>query len=124
MSIIPGVVETAAAMRPQLKLRGGVTKWILRQVARDLLPADLIDRPKHGFGVPLGAWLRNDMSLVRETLLSREARGRGLLNMVAVEGLIEEHVSGRRDHAQRLWGLLTLEWWNRLFIDPPHLNTP
>ncbi|MBK8025358.1 MAG: asparagine synthase (glutamine-hydrolyzing) [Chloroflexi bacterium] len=116
--LAPSVVHEAAAMRPQLKLRGGVTKWILRQVARDLLPADLIDRPKHGFGVPLGAWLRKDMSLVRETLLSPEARGRGLLNMEAVEALIAEHVGGQRDHGQRLWALLTLEWWHRLFIDP------
>ncbi|MCK6580542.1 MAG: asparagine synthase (glutamine-hydrolyzing) [Anaerolineae bacterium] len=120
--LLPSVVEAAAALHPQRKLRGGVTKWILRQVARDLLPADLIDRPKHGFGVPLGAWLRSDMSLVRETLLSREARARGLLNLTAVEGLIDEHVSGRRDHGQRLWGLLTLEWWHRLFIDPAHLE--
>ncbi|MBK8023538.1 MAG: hypothetical protein IPK19_19415 [Chloroflexi bacterium] len=118
----PSVVHEAAAMRPQLKLRGGVTKWILRQVARDPLPADLIDRPKHGFGVPLGAWLRKDMSLVRETLLSPEARGRGLLNTGAVEALIAEHVGGQRDHGQRLWALLTLEWWHRLFIDPAQIR--
>lgn len=111
------IVEFAAKLPMDMKLRGSTTKWVLRQIARDLLPVDLIDRPKHGFGVPLGAWLRKDASLVRDTLLSREARGRGLLDMKAVEGLIEEHVSGGRDHGHRLWGLLTLEWWHRLFID-------
>jgi asparagine synthase (glutamine-hydrolysing) len=116
------VLEAAWALPADLKLRGGVTKWVLRQVARDLLPADLIDRPKHGFGVPLGAWLRADMEAVRAVLYSPEARARGLLDARAVEQLIDEHASGRRDHAGRLWALLTLEWWHRLFIDPPTLS--
>lgn len=116
------IVEFAAKLPMDMKLRGSTTKYALRQIARDLLPADLIDRPKHGFGVPLGAWLRKDASLVRDTLLSREARGRGLLDMKAVEALINEHVSGGRDHGHRLWGLLTLEWWHRLFIDPAKIG--
>ena len=77
----------------------------------------IIDRPKHGFGVPLGAWLRRDIGIVRETLLSTEARARGLFAESAVARLIDAHVAGKRDHAQRLWALLTLEWWHRLFID-------
>src|SRR5690606_14384749 len=116
------IVEFAAKLPMEMKLRGNTTKWVLRQIARDLLPNDLIDRPKHGFGVPLGAWLRKDASLVRDTLLSREARGRGLLDVKAVEALIDEHVSGGRDHGQRLWGLLTLEWWHQLFMDPAKIS--
>ncbi len=54
---------------------------------------------------------------VREILLSPEARARGLFNLSAVERLIDDHAAGRRDHGQRLWTLLTLEWWHRVFID-------
>ncbi|MDZ4767859.1 MAG: asparagine synthase (glutamine-hydrolyzing) [Chloroflexota bacterium] len=111
------VLEAAWALPPSLKLRGRTTKYILREVARDLIPADLIDRPKHGFGVPLGAWLRRDLGVVRELLLSGEARGRGLLHLPAVERLIADHADGRRDHGGRLWALLTLESWHRQFID-------
>lgn len=115
------LIEMVSTIPVDLKLRGSTTKYILKQASADLLPPEIINRPKHGFGVPLGAWLRKDASLVRDVLLSREARGRGLLHIPAVERLIEEHVGGRRDHGQRLWSLLTLEWWYRLFIDPPTL---
>jgi asparagine synthase (glutamine-hydrolysing) len=115
------LVELAGNIPDNLKLKGRTTKYILKQAARGLLPDSIIDRPKHGFGVPMGAWLRRDMRIVRDTLLSHEARARGLLDMRAVESLIDEHVSGQRDHGGRLWALLTLEWWHRLFIDPPIL---
>ncbi len=118
------LVEMAATIPLNLKLKGSTTKYIFKQIAHDMLPTEIINRPKHGFGVPLGAWLRKDASAVRETLLSREARERGLFDMHAVAALIDEHVSGRRDHGQRLWTLLTLEWWYRLFIDPPALRHP
>lgn len=118
------LVELAAAIPANLKLNGSVTKYILKRAARGLLPDSIIDRPKHGFGVPLGAWLRRDMRPVREVLLDRKARERGLLNMTAVEKLIDDHTNRYRDHGQRLWGLLTLEWWHRLFIDPPTFAKP
>ncbi len=118
------LVELAAAIPANLKLRGRATKFILKEAARGLLPDAIIDRPKHGFGAPLGAWLRADIAPVREVLLSREARARGLLDMGAVARLIDEHASGQRDHGFRLWTLLTLEWWHRLFIDPPALEEP
>lgn len=118
------LVEMAATIPLNLKLKGSTTKYILKQIAGDLLPAEIVHRPKHGFGVPLGAWLRQDAAQVRETLLSPEARGRGLFPTTAVEQLLNDHVSGRRDHGQRLWSLLTLEWWYRLFIDPPTVQRP
>lgn len=118
------LVELAATIPFDLKLRGSTTKYLLKQVAREFLPQEIIERPKHGFGVPLGAWLRKDASIVRDVLLSREARERGLLEMSAVEKLIKEHTSGARDHGQRLWSLLTLEWWHRLFIDPAAIRHP
>ncbi len=111
------LAEYAATLPFNLKLRGATTKHILKQSARGLLPDDIIERKKHGFGVPLGAWLRRDMGLVRDMLLSRRARARGLLRMAAVERLISEHETGRRDHNRQLWALLTLEEWQRQFVD-------
>ncbi len=118
------LVELTAAIPANLKLNSSVTKYVLKQAARGLLPDAIIDRPKHGFGVPLGAWLRADITPVRDVLLSREARQRGLLNPAAVAQMIDEHASGKRDHGQRLWALLTLEWWHRLFIDPAKVVKP
>jgi asparagine synthase (glutamine-hydrolysing) len=118
------LVELAAQIPMDMKLKGSVTKHILKQAARGLLPDAIIDRPKHGFGVPLGAWLRRDLASARETLLSPEARGRGLLHLPVVERLLSEHADGKRDHSGRLWALLTLEWWHRLFIDPAKLSKP
>lgn len=107
----------AATIPINLKLRGSTTKYILKEAARGILPDHIIDRKKHGFGVPLGAWLRKDISPVRDLLLSQKARQRSLLNMQVVERLINEHASGQRDHNRQLWALLTLESWHRQFID-------
>lgn len=118
------LIAFAAQIPFNLKLRGSTTKFILKQAARGLLPDEIIDRKKHGFGVPLGAWLRRDISQVRETLLSPEARGRNLLNLSVVTRLIDDHDSGKRDTSRLLWTLLTLEWWHRLFIDAERLEAP
>jgi len=111
------LMEQAAAVPYNLKLRGRTTKYLLKEMARDLLPDEIIDRKKHGFGAPIGAWLRQDIRPVQDVLLSRPARERGLLRMNAVEKLIQEHASGQRDHGFRLWTLLTLETWYQQFID-------
>lgn len=111
------LVELAATIPFNLKLKGGRTKHILKEAARGMLPDAIIERRKHGFGIPLGAWLRGDMRPVRDILLSRRARERGLWRRAVVERLIEEHDAGRRDHSRQLWALLTLEEWHRQFID-------
>lgn len=118
------LAEWAARVPLDLKLRGRTTKYLLKQVAHGLLPDAIIHRPKHGFGVPLGSWLRRDMGLVREVLFSPEARARQLYRQLALQALIDEHLSGKRDHGSRLWALLTLEWWHRLFIDPATISAP
>ena len=111
------LAEFAADIPIDLKLRSSTTKYILKEAARGILPDNIIDRKKHGFGVPLGAWLRKDMSPVKDILLSDTARQRNLLNMQVVENLIAEHESSRRDNNRQLWTLLTLEQWQRSFID-------
>lgn len=111
------LAEAIAPMPLNLKLNGSITKYILKEASRGVLPDSIIDRKKHGFGVPLGAWLRKDISLVKDLLLSDKARQRKLLNIATVEGYIREHESGQRDHNRILWTLLTLEMWHRVFIE-------
>ena len=112
------LVEMAAAIPSNLKLRGATTKAVLKEVARGILPDAIIDRPKHGFGVPVGRWFRTELApYAREILLDPATQARGLFRPGAVEALLDEHERGRRNHGQRIWLLLTLEWWHRLFID-------
>ncbi|MBN2304478.1 MAG: asparagine synthase (glutamine-hydrolyzing) [Anaerolineae bacterium] len=113
------LVELAARIPSNLKLRGGVTKHILKQAAAGLLPDDIIYRPKHGFGVPLGRWFREGLrDYAHNVLLDSGTLARGYFHEAAIRHLLDEHTNGQRDHGQRIWTLLTFEWWHRLFIDP------
>lgn len=119
------LVELAARIPVNLKLRGGRTKVILKQAAAGLLPDDLIHRPKHGFGVPVGRWFRESLrDYAAEVLLDPGTLARGYFRPATLRRLLDEHISGQRNHGQRLWTLLTLEWWHRLFIDPAEPAAP
>ncbi len=113
------VVEFAARLPSGLKLRGGRhQKYLLRRLARALLPAENIDRAKMGFGVPVGDWLRGPLrDLGADALLSQRARERGYFRPRAVDRLWTEHQSGAADHTYPLWALLMLELWHREFAD-------
>ena len=112
------VMEFAARLPPEMKVRRGVKKWLLRQVARDLVPAEILTRPKTGFGVPLHRWLREDLrDLVRDVLLGRRFTERGYFRPEVVARLVEEHLSGARAWHYPIWNLLVLELWHRTFID-------
>jgi asparagine synthase (glutamine-hydrolysing) len=92
---------------------------VLKQAADGLLPDDLIHRQKHGFGVPVGRWFREDLQeYAREILLDPATLARGYFHEDALRRLLDEHITGQRNHGQRIWLLLTFEWWHRLFIDP------
>jgi asparagine synthase (glutamine-hydrolysing) len=106
------LAELVAPMAITHKMKGSTLKLVLKEAAKGLLPESIIHRKKHGFGVPLGAWLRKDISPVKDLLLSSTAKQRGLLNMGQVEKLITEHETGQRDHNRILWTLLTLEQWH------------
>jgi asparagine synthase (glutamine-hydrolysing) len=111
-------VEFAARIPTHLKTRNGVRKLIFKQAVKDLLPAEILSKPKTGFAVPLGRWFRTDLAgLLRETLLSERARRRDLLNQSALRAMLDEQQSGRRDWSNRLWAFLFLELWFREFID-------
>jgi len=116
------VVELAARMPIELKFSPGRGKKILTDTFADLIPPAIQNRSKMGFGVPLDHWFRNELTgLLRQVLLSERCLDRGILNRTGVENLIEQHVSHRWDHAYRLWNLLCLECWARVYLDgsPP-----
>jgi asparagine synthase (glutamine-hydrolysing) len=112
------VIEFAASLPENLKLRGLTTKYLLKRVLAKLLPAENLQRRKMGFGVPIGHWLRGEMQkFLRDTLLSEKALGRGFFKPEAVTRMVELHTRGERDHAHQLWTLLMLELWFERFID-------
>ena len=79
----------------------------------------LVDRAKSGFGVPLAAWFRGPLRrLPDEILLDPRALGRGYFRREYVAGLIDDHLTGRRDNSSRIWALLQLELWLRMYVDP------
>jgi asparagine synthase (glutamine-hydrolysing) len=112
------VIEFAASLPEQFKLRGLTTKYLLKRMLKQLLPAENLDRRKMGFGVPIGHWLRGKLQpFLRETLLTEASLNRGLFRPEAVKRLVELHTRGERDHSHQLWTLLMLELWFQRFID-------
>jgi asparagine synthase (glutamine-hydrolysing) len=112
------VIEFAASLPENLKLRGLTTKYILKKTLTKLLPSENLTRNKMGFGVPIGHWFRGQMQpFLRENLLSERAARRGLFRPEAVRRLIELHTRGERDYTHQLWALLMLELWFQRFID-------
>ena len=112
------VIEFAASLPQELKLRRLTTKYLLKKVLRKLLPSENLNRRKMGFGVPIGHWFRGQMQpFLREVVLSEKALRRGLFKPEAVKQLIELHTRGERDYSHQLWTLLMLELWFNRFID-------
>jgi asparagine synthase (glutamine-hydrolysing) len=114
------VVDFAASLPSHMKIRDRERKRVLKKVAARLLPAEVLSRRKQGFGVPIGPWFRGRLKdYVVETLQSSRARQRGYFQARFVDRLVSEHLSGRRDHALRLWQLLMFELWHRHHLDRP-----
>ena len=111
------LVELAATIPPELKLRGRTTKYVFKQALAGILPAAILHRPKRGFAVPLGAWFRHDLAgFVRDLLLSDTSRRRGIFETSYIERLLDRHAQGRPlDLA--IWTLISFELWCRTFLD-------
>lgn len=112
------IVDNAFTIPPELKLKGTIEKWILKEAVRDLLPATIIDRPKSGMRVPVQNWLRGALrDLSKDLLFGKKVRERGLFQEKTIrtwlkgEGLIYARQGGK------LWLLLTLELWLQSFLD-------
>jgi len=106
------VLDLAWRLPLDAKLRGGRTKWLLRQVLERHVPAALVERPKMGFGLPIGSWLRGELGPWAEHLLDeRRLQAQGVLDPLPVRRAWELHRSGRRDLGYELWDVLVLQAW-------------
>jgi asparagine synthase (glutamine-hydrolysing) len=111
------LVEFAARVPPDLRLKGTTTKYLFKRAMRGVLPDAVIDRPKRGFSIPLGQWFRGGWAAyVRDLLLSRTCRERGLFRPDYLARLIRLNDSGR-DMSTQLWALSSFELWCRAFLD-------
>jgi asparagine synthase (glutamine-hydrolysing) len=113
-------VEWAVGLPERIRMAHGVPKALFKSAMAPYLPAELLRRPKMGFSCPVDHWFRNELKeLAYDTLLSRSATERGLFRPGYATRLLDEHCSGTRDHHTRLWTLLMLELWFRMWIDVP-----
>ena len=112
------VMEFMARVPADLKLRGGTSKYLLKAAFRGILPDEILNRRKMGFGVPLGRWLREGLKeLLVDTVLSDRAMSRGYFNVPAIRQMVQVHLSGSDRFQYLLWDLLLLERWHQMFID-------
>ncbi|MDQ4145284.1 MAG: asparagine synthase (glutamine-hydrolyzing) [Actinomycetota bacterium] len=112
------LVEYAGRLSPQWKVRGRTGKFILKRAFAHLLPEEILDRPKHGFGVPVGRWFHQELGeMYRDLVLDSAAESSAYVQRDSAERLFNEHLDGAH-HGPKLWLLLTLEVWLRLLRLP------
>jgi asparagine synthase (glutamine-hydrolysing) len=106
------IAELAWRLPLDMKIRAGETKWLLRQVLYRYVPRALIERPKAGFGIPVGQWLRGPLRDWAEALLDDgRIRREGFFNPEPIRKAWGEHLSGQRDWTPRLWTVLMFQAW-------------
>lgn len=111
------VVEFASALPMNMKIRGGETKWLLRQMLDQYVPRSLIERPKQGFAVPLGDWLRGPLRDWAEDLLSEDALNKsGLFHPAPVRAKWQRHLAGQHHEHYALWSILMAQDWHRTWL--------
>jgi asparagine synthase (glutamine-hydrolysing) len=111
------LVEFTARMPDTMKLRGGTTKYVLRESMKGVLPEKILTRSKMGFPVPIGSWFRGQFkSVVDEYVLGERALSRGIFAPEFVRNIVSLHQAGE-DHSERLWSLVNFEMWLRRFFD-------
>lgn len=112
------VIEFAASLPENIKLKGTENKSLLKKVASKLVPQEVLYRKKMGFGVPMAHWFRLQLKdFLCEHLLSERFAKRGIIKSDVVAKLVNEHINAERDHVWQLWTLLMLELWFQRFID-------
>jgi len=114
------IMAWAAGITDTQKMKGGETKWLMKSALEPYLPHEILYRPKMGFGVPIDNWLRNELKdLCLDCVASSKARERGLFNPDYGETILQQHCNGTLLHHTRLWAMIMLEQWFRMWIDDP-----
>jgi asparagine synthase (glutamine-hydrolysing) len=112
------LIDFVARIPASLKLAKGETKHILKRAVTDLVPAEILNRPKQGFGIPIQEWINQQLrEQIHDVLRDQRTRQRGYLNPKYLHVLLDEHERSRRDHSTALWALFMLELWHRQFLD-------
>jgi asparagine synthase (glutamine-hydrolysing) len=112
------LVELAAAMPTAIKVRRGRLKHVLKESLGGLLPSDILDRKKRGFGTPMGAWLKKELApLLRRLLAPDVVESRGLFRQSVVDRLMADHDANRIDGTDALLAMMNLEIWSRIYLD-------
>jgi asparagine synthase (glutamine-hydrolysing) len=114
------VVEFALSLPLEMKLKGLTSKFILKKCMEKTLPPEVMRQRKHGFAIPVSRWTRNELhGDIRRILLSGAERRADVYNRNGLSLMLDIHRSGRQDHGSRLWALLVLELWFRMYVDAP-----
>jgi asparagine synthase (glutamine-hydrolysing) len=113
------LAEYVCSLQPALRMRHGTLKYLLKQVAADIVPPDILARKKQGFAVPIERWFRGSLAdYAHDTLLSLQAQQRGIFNPRFVSNLLKAHTSTRLiNHSAAIWTLLCLELWFQTYMD-------
>src|SRR5215211_726702 len=118
------LMELAASLPRTSKLDGATPKRVLKSALRGIVPDEILDRSKMGFGVPLSRWFRDELrQLPGERLLDPSVDGHGYLQRAPIEEMICEHHAGSVDHSLRLWVLLQLDSWHREVVEAPIVSS-
>jgi len=112
------VVSAMFQASPNLRIKKGVQKYLLKKIGEKHLPHDVVYRPKASFSSPLRSWIRNSLRGLVDALLSeRQVTARGLYDPATVRRMIDEDRTGKEDHSMWIWTMLTVEIWHRTFLD-------
>ena len=110
------LVEFAAGLPTDYKIKGRITKYLLKQVVEPYLPREIVHRPKKGFPVPVADWFRGGLyDVAHDVLLGRNSRIVDYLHRAEIASLLQRHKAGGVDFSNELWGLLVLEYWFQRF---------
>jgi asparagine synthase (glutamine-hydrolysing) len=119
------LMQFAASLPAELKVRGRETKVVLRAALRGWVPDEILDAPKRGFRLPLGDWFRGELrDFARDVLLDRRAIERGYFREGYVRELLDRHAADAQDHSQGIWTLLMFELWHQEFVDGAQARRP
>jgi len=114
------LIDFVTTIPASLKLKGTETKYIMKKAVADLVPNEILNRPKQGFGVPIQEWINSQLrTRIREELANLTSGHRDYIDQGYVQVLLDEHERGRRDHSMALWALFMFQLWHREYVEKP-----